>query len=124
MKLAADWPDLLEKDFRTVYFNQYKVLPMMVPDLFNVLKAEGAFEKSTSVGDVPDFAEFTGKVSEVNPKEGLKALFVALVKLSQMLEVPKALFTDKVKIKEMLQWITSRKDSFGGLLDFSMVRVG
>ena len=124
MQLAADWPDLLEKDFRTVYFNQYKVLPMMVPDLFNVLKAEGAFEKSTSVGDVPDFAEFTGKVSEVNPKEGLKALFVALVKLSQMLEVPKALFTDKVKIKEMLQWITSRKDSFGGLLDFSMVRVG
>ena len=59
MQLAADWPDLLEKDFRTVYFNQYKVLPMMVPDLFNVLKAEGAFEKSTSVGDVPDFAEFT-----------------------------------------------------------------
>ena len=42
----------------------------MVPDLFNVLTSEAAFEKISAVGTVPDFVEYTGKVSEIEPKEG------------------------------------------------------
>ena len=70
MQLAANWPDLLEKDFRKIFQDQYQVLPKMVPDLFNVLKSDSAFEKSSAVGQVPDFIEFTGKVSEVSPTQG------------------------------------------------------
>jgi phage major head subunit gpT-like protein len=70
MQLAANWPDLLEKDFRKIFQDQYKVLPMMVPDLFNVLTSDAAFEKTGAVGQVPDFVEFTGKISEVSPTQG------------------------------------------------------
>ncbi|MFA6100400.1 MAG: Mu-like prophage major head subunit gpT family protein [Patescibacteria group bacterium] len=69
MQLAANWPDLLEKDFRKIFQDQYQTLPTMVPDLFNIQKSEAAFEKSSAVGQVPDFIEFTGKVGEVSPTQ-------------------------------------------------------
>lgn len=70
MQLAANWNDLLEKDFRKIYQDQYRILPTMVPDLFNVQRSEAAFEKTSAVGAVPDFIEFAGKIEEVNPKQG------------------------------------------------------
>jgi len=70
MHLAANWPDLLETDFRVIYIDQYKKLPAMVPDIFNVLTSDKAFEKSSSVGQVPDHQEFTGKVGEVERNQG------------------------------------------------------
>jgi phage major head subunit gpT-like protein len=70
MQLSANWPDLLEKDFRKIFQDQYQVLPMMVPDLFNIQKSEAAFEKTGAVGQVPDFIEFQGKVKEVSPVQG------------------------------------------------------
>src|SRR3990167_1647244 len=69
MQLAANWNDLLEKDFRKIYQGQYRVLPTMVPDLFNVQRSEAAFEKTSGVGTVPDFIEFTGKIEEVSPTQ-------------------------------------------------------
>jgi len=69
MQLAANWPDLLEKDFRKIFQDQYQTLPMMVPDLFNIQKSDAAFEKSSAVGQVPDFVEFTGKIAEVSPTQ-------------------------------------------------------
>ena len=123
-QLAANWPDLLAKDFRKIFFDEYPKVPAMVPDLFNVLTSEAAYEKSSHVGKVPDFAEFTGRVSEVSPTQGLNVIIVALVKFGYMLEVPKTFRTAKVKIERILQWIISRKDFFGGLSVFSMVRVG
>ena len=60
---------LLEKDFRKIFQDQFPKLPMMVPDLYNVQKSDAAFEKSSAVGQVPDFAEFTGKVVEVSPTQ-------------------------------------------------------
>lgn len=70
MQLAANWNDLLEKDFRKIYQDQYRLLPTMVPDLFNVQRSEAAFEKTSAVGAVPDFIEFSGKIEEVNPRQG------------------------------------------------------
>src|SRR3990167_5829098 len=69
MQLAANWPDLLEKDFRKIFQDQYQTMPMMVPDLFNIQKSDAAFEKSSAVGQVPDFVEFTGKIAEVSPTQ-------------------------------------------------------
>jgi len=123
-QLAANWPDLLAKDFTKIYFDRYQQIPVMVPDLFNVMSSDAAYEKTSAVGTVPDFVEFTGRVTEVSPTQELKELIVALVKFDYMLEVPKTLRTAKVKIERILQWIISRKDFFGGLLDSLMVRVG
>lgn len=68
-QLAANWPDLLSKDFSKIYFDQYIQLPMMVPDLFNVQKANGAYEKTSSAGQIPDFAEFTGNINKISPNQ-------------------------------------------------------
>lgn len=58
---------LLEKDFGKIHQDQYMKLKRMVPDLYNVQKSDAAFEKTSAVGQVPDFIEFTGKIQEVNP---------------------------------------------------------
>jgi phage major head subunit gpT-like protein len=69
-QLAANWPDLLLKDFRKIYFDQYKLEPVMVPDLFNVLTSDAAYEKSSAVGQIPDFQELTGRIPELSPTQG------------------------------------------------------
>jgi len=124
--LSANWPDLLERDLRKVYIDQYKALPAMTPDLFSIQSSDGAYEKSSSVSPVPDHQEFTGKINVVERVQGLRVINIVapVKKFGYMLEVPKALLTDKVKIGGILQWIISRKDFFGGSLDFSMARVG
>ena len=93
MQLAADWPDLLETDFRTIYFNQYRSLPSMVPDLFNVQKSEQAFEKTSGVGMVPDFTEFTGKITEVNPQQGYDKTFT-FTEYASKIEIQRKLAAD------------------------------
>ena len=61
---------LLETDLRKVYLNRYAEIPMMVPDLYTVLSSTQAFEKESSVGAIPDHAEFTGRISTIEPSQG------------------------------------------------------
>lgn len=75
MQLATNWPDLLEKDFRSVYFDKYPMLPAMVPDMFNIQTSSAAFEKITQAGPVPDHTSFTGRISVVEPKQGYDKTF-------------------------------------------------
>lgn len=93
MQLAANWPDLLEKDFRKIHQDQYQVLPMMVPDLFNIQKSDAAFEKTSAVGQVPDHAEFTGKVAEVSPTQGYDKTFT-FTEYAAKIEIQRKLAAD------------------------------
>lgn len=68
--LAENWPDLLEPDLRKVYIDQYQVLPAMTPDIFGVLSTDKPYEKSTSVGSVPDHQVFTGRIGAVSREQG------------------------------------------------------
>jgi len=68
--LAANWPDLMEKDLRKVYIDNYAGLPAMVPDLFNVQSTMDGYEKISSASPVPDHVEFAGKVSVVQRYQG------------------------------------------------------
>ncbi len=76
MQLATNWPDLLEKDFRAVYFERYPMLPAMVPDMYSIQTSSAAFEKITQAGPVPDHVTFTGRISVVEPKQGYDKTFV------------------------------------------------
>lgn len=67
--LAVNWPDLLAKDFRKIYFDRYTQLSTMVPDLFNVMSSDAAYERTSGSGTIPDFNEFTGKVTAVQPTQ-------------------------------------------------------
>lgn len=93
MQLAANWPDLLEKDFSKIYMDQYKSLPVMVPDLFNVQRSDSAFEKTSQVGQVPDFSEFTGKIQEVNPIQGYDKTYT-FTEYSAKIEIQRKLASD------------------------------
>lgn len=75
MQLSVNWPDLIEKDFSKIYYDRYSAIPRMVPDLFNVMRSDSAFEKISAVGTVPDHVEFTGKVSEVSPTQAYDKVF-------------------------------------------------
>jgi len=93
VQLAANWPDLLEKDFRKIYMDQYRSLPAMVPDLFNVMRSDAAFEKTSQVGTVPDFQEFTGKVAGVDPVQGYDKTFT-FTEYSAKIEIQRKLAAD------------------------------
>ena len=84
---------LLEKDFRKIFQDQYQILPMMVPDLFNIQKSDAAFEKTSAVGQVPDFAEFTGKVTEVSPTQGYDKTFT-FTEYATKIEIQRKLAAD------------------------------
>ena len=84
---------LLEKDFRKIFQDQYQVLPMMVPDLFNIQSSEAAFEKTSAVGQVPDFVEFTGKVSEVSPAQGFDKTYT-FTEYAAKIEIQRKLAAD------------------------------
>ncbi len=68
--LASNWPDIMETDLRKVYMERYVEIPMMVPDLFTVLSSTQAFEKESSVGAIPDHAEFSGRINTIEPEQG------------------------------------------------------
>lgn len=93
MQLAANWPDLLEKDFRKIHMDEYRSLAVMVPDIYNVMQSEAAFEKTSQVGTVPDFVEFTGKVNEVSPKQGYDKTFV-FTEYTAKIEIQRKLAAD------------------------------
>lgn len=92
-QLASNWNDLLEKDFRKIYMDQYRSLPAMVPDLFNVMRSDAAFEKTSQVGTVPDFVEFSGSISEVNPIQGYDKTFT-FTEYASKIEIQRKLAAD------------------------------
>jgi phage major head subunit gpT-like protein len=92
-QLAANWPDLLEVDFRKIYMDQYRVLPQMIPDLYNVQRSEQAFEKTSAVGNVPDFSEFTGKVGEVSPTQAYDKTYT-FTEYAAKIEIQRKLASD------------------------------
>lgn len=114
----------------------------MVPDLFNVLTSDAAYEKTSAVGTVPDFQEFTGKVAEIGPTQEYDKQYVfteyaakieiqrklaaddllklVVDKFNYLRELSKTLFTNKVKIKEIFKWIIRRKE----LMKMELIWVG
>jgi phage major head subunit gpT-like protein len=82
MQLAANWPDLLEKDFRKIFQEQY-----------HIQKSDAAFEKTSAVGQVPDFVEFTGKVAEVSPTQGYDKTFT-FTEYAAKIEIQRKLAAD------------------------------
>lgn len=84
---------LLEKDFRKIHQDQYVKIPKMVPDLFNIQKSNAAFEKTSAVGQVPDFVEFTGKISEVSPTQGYDKTYT-FTEFAAKIEIQRKLAAD------------------------------
>ena len=93
--LAANWPDLMEVDFRKIYLNRYAEIPMMVPDLYTVLSSSQAFEKESSVGAIPDHAEFTGRISSIEPVQGYDKL-VTFTEYAAQIQVQRRLAAKQV----------------------------
>lgn len=107
-QLAANWPDLLLKDFSKIYFDRYQQIPVMVPDLFNVMSSDAAYEKTSAVGTVPDFVEFTGIVAEISPTQEYDRQYV-FTEYAAKIQVQRKLASDDLlklvvfKLGELLE---------------------
>ena len=91
--LQANWPDIIAKDFSKIYIDRFKQLPVMVPDLFNVMTSDAAYEKTSAVGMVPDFVEFTGKIQEVKPTQEYDKTYV-FTEYAAKIEIQRKLAAD------------------------------
>ena len=67
---SAQFVRLLDERLRMVENNKYKELKSMIPELYNVISSDSAWEEFFQVGDVPDIPEFTGKVSYLSVSPG------------------------------------------------------
>ena len=65
----------------------------MVPDLFNVMSSDAAYEKTSGAGTVPDFIEFTGKIVEVKPTQQYDKQYV-FTEYAAKIEVQRKLAAD------------------------------
>lgn len=65
----------------------------MVPDLFNVQRSEAAFEKTSAVGQVPDFVEFTGRIMERKPTQAYDKTFT-FTEYAAKIEIQRKLAAD------------------------------
>lgn len=59
----SEFVRLLDKRLRLVEENKYKELSSMIPELYNVMSSDSAWEEYYSVGSLPDIPEFSGKLS-------------------------------------------------------------
>lgn len=61
---------LLDKRLRQVFENKYKEIPSMVPQLYNVMGSDSAFEEFYEVGALPDIPTFNGKINYLSVSPG------------------------------------------------------
>lgn len=91
--LASNWPDIAEVDLRKCYMDRYSEIPMMVPDVYAVLSSSQAFEKESSVGAIPDHAEFTGRISSIEPVQGYDKT-ITFTEYAAQIQIQRRLMSD------------------------------
>jgi len=61
--VRSEFVRLLDKRLRLVEENKYKELSSMIPQIYNVMSSDSAWEEFYSIGSLPDVPEFNGKIS-------------------------------------------------------------
>lgn len=59
---SAQFGYLLDPGLRKIFWDQYREIPSMIPNLFDVQTSSKATEEDTSIGGMGDFPEFEGRV--------------------------------------------------------------
>lgn len=67
---SSQFVKLLDKRLRTVVENRWSELPSMIPQLYQILKSDSAWEEFYSIGAVPDIPEFQGRISYLGISPG------------------------------------------------------
>lgn len=78
MYTSANWSDLLEPGLSTVFFDNFysENQQAIAPILYNVKDSKKAQEHDLEMGDVADFAAFTGSIPFDDTGEGYKTNYV------------------------------------------------
>jgi len=61
--VRSEFVRLLDKRLRLVEENKYKDLTSMIPQLYNVMSSDSAWEEFYNIGSLPDIQEFNGKLN-------------------------------------------------------------
>ena len=70
--IASQFPDLLTADFAKIFYETYEQLPTMIPRLFAFPERgpRGDSYRSSQVGTLPEWTEFTGSVPYSTQAQG------------------------------------------------------
>lgn len=92
---SANWPDLLEPGMRKVYADSFYLEQQqsIASILFNVQESRKAVEHDLEMGDVADFAPFTGTVAYDDAGEGYKTNYTH-AQFARGMKIERALVDD------------------------------
>src|SRR5690349_1620582 len=62
--------DLIDKRVTKLFYDELQLLPDYVGTLFDVQSSSDAYEKSSEIGEMDDFAQFSGTVSYGSQSQG------------------------------------------------------
>jgi len=92
--ISTNFGDLLDPRFQKIFSEQYSELPDMLPSLFNFEPDNGRNNMMwSSVGTVPDFAQFTGTVGYNSQNQGFDVT-ATHVEFTNGIQVERPLFDD------------------------------
>lgn len=91
---SSQFTRLLDLRLRKVAEGTYNELPSMIPELFNVVNSESAWEEFFEVGAVPDIPEFNGTMSTLGVAPGYHTK-IEHKEYGGMLEIERKLIDDK-----------------------------
>ena len=66
---------LLEPGLRKIFFDIYKSLPSLVPEIFNIETTDKPYETDVGIGTMGDFPKFEGTIEYDRPYQGYKAIY-------------------------------------------------
>lgn len=91
---STNFGDLLDPRFQKIFTEQFKELPDMLPSLFNFEPDNGRNNMMwSSVGTVPDFAQFTGTVGYNSQNQGFDVT-ATHVEFTNGIQIERPLFDD------------------------------
>lgn len=92
--ISSNFGDLLDPRFQRIFNEQYTQLPDMLPMLYNFEPDNGRNNMTwSSVGTIPDFAEFTGTVGYNSQNQGYDVT-ATHVEFTNGVQVERKLFDD------------------------------
>lgn len=89
----GNFGDLIDPRIKKIFYNTYKELPDMIPTVYKVESSSTNYEKTSSVGSLPDFTQFTGTVTYQNMAQGYDVT-ATHVPFANGIQIERELFDD------------------------------
>lgn len=91
--ISSNFGDLVDRRVKKLFYERYDELPDVVPVLFNMDSSSDQYETVSQVGNLSDFAQFTGQVSYQDQHQGYDTT-ATHIEFASGIQIERALFDD------------------------------